>query len=393
MDPRTWLIHGDEDVRPGDSIAPSIAQGVNWAAGSGEEFAARAVEPLQPDFYNRHGNVNHDQAAALITRLEGTEKALMTASGMGAMTTTLLALLQAGDHLIGQHSAYGGVLELVTTTLPRFGVECTLVDQKDVGAFEAAIRPTTRLILLESPSNPLLEITDLRAVAELARAHGIGTIADNTFATPINQRPHELGVDLVMHSATKYLGGHADLMGGLVTGDAETITRIWHTAQAVGSVLAPFNAWLLIRGLRTLPMRVAAHNANGLALARALAEHPAVARVHHPGLSDHPGHAVAAQQMDGFGGMLSLEFEGGYEAAETFIATLRLAHRAASLGSVESLVAHPAAMWAATLSPAQLADAGVSPGLVRFSAGVEHTEDLVADALEAADRVAASAPV
>jgi len=210
------------------------------------------------------------------------------------------------------------------------------VDQGDVGAFEAALRPTTSLILLETPSNPLLEVTDLAAVAALARAAGILTPADNTFATPVNQRPLEHGVDLVWHSASKYLGGHSDLMAGVVAGPREPVGRMWETLQMTGAVLAPFNAWLLLRGLRTLTLRMAQHDRNGLAVATALEGHPAVSRVHYPGLAGHPSHAVAARQMSGFGGVLSFELAGGHAAADAFIDGLRLARRAASLGDVSS---------------------------------------------------------
>lgn len=262
------LIHGDEAARPDGAVTPPIAQGTNWAAASDEEFRVMATEPLHPDFYTRAGNPNHEQAAAVIAQLEGAERALLTATGMGAATTAALTLVRAGDHVIGQRSMYAGVTGMLLNLLPRFGVECTEVDQTDLEAFEAALRPNTSLVLLETPSNPRLEVTDLAAVAELARRQGALTLADNTFATPINQRPLELGVDLVWHSATKYMGGHADLMAGVVAGPTELVERIWNTAQIVGAVLAPFNAWLLLRGLRTLSLRVDRHNANGMALDR-----------------------------------------------------------------------------------------------------------------------------
>jgi len=383
MDVSTMLIHGDEAARPDGAVTPPIAQGTNWAAASDEEFRVMATEPLHPDFYTRAGNPNHEQAAAVIAQLEGAERALLTATGMGAATTAALTLVRAGDHVIGQRSMYAGVTGMLLNLLPRFGVECTEVDQTDLEAFEAALRPNTSLVLLESPSNPRLEVTDLAAVAELARRKGALTLADNTFATPINQRPLELGVDLVWHSATKYMGGHADLMAGVVAGPTELVERIWNTAQIVGAVLAPFNAWLLLRGLRTLSLRVDRHNANGMALSEALEGHPAVSRVYYPALASHPGHAVAARQMSGFGGVLAFELEAGHEAADIFISRLRYAKRAASLGNVGSLVVHPAAMWAHAMTPAQLEAAGVSPGLVRFATGIEHPDDLVEDVIGA----------
>ncbi|HEV3001537.1 MAG TPA: aminotransferase class I/II-fold pyridoxal phosphate-dependent enzyme [Solirubrobacteraceae bacterium] len=383
----TTLVHGDDDFRWDASITPSIAQGVNWAVDSAEAFDAVAREPRHPFLYNRHGNPNHTQVAALIAELEGAEAALMTAAGMGALTTAVLTVAKAGDHVIGQRSTYGGTTSMLSRLLPRFGVECTQVEQDDVGAFEAALRPNTTLVLVETPSNPRLKVTDLAAVAELARAHGALTMADNTFATPVNQRPIDHGIDLVWHSGTKYMGGHGDLMAGVVAGSEEWVDRIWQTAQITGAVLAPFNAWLLLRGLRTLSLRMERHNANGMALARALSGHPAVRRVDYPGLPDHPGHEVAARQMSGFGGMVAIELAGGFEAADAFIASLRLAKRASSLGDVRSLVVHPAALWAKNMTPAELEEAGVPPGLVRFSTGIEEPSDLVDDALAALERV------
>jgi methionine-gamma-lyase len=387
MDLETTLIHGDAPARPEGSVTPPIAQGINAAAPTDEEFRARATEPLNADFYNRHGNANHDQVTAVIAQLEGAERALLTGAGMSAVTTAVLALARAGDHVVGQRSMYAGVTSLMLELLPRFGIECTAVDQGDVAAFEGAMRPNTRLVLLETPSNPRLEITDLRAVADLARGHGALTLADNTFATPVNQRPLELGIDLVWHSATKYLGGHSDLMAGVVAGPADLIERIWDTALILGAVLAPFNAWLLLRGLRTLSVRMERHNANGLAVASALDAHPAVSEVHYPGLPSHRGHETARRQMSGFGGVLAVGLSGGFEAADAFVGGLELATRAASLGSVSTFAVHPAAMWAHSMSPERLEEAGVSPGLVRLATGIESERDLVDDVTSAADRV------
>ncbi len=386
MDRTTTLIHGDAPFRWDNSITPSIAQGVNWEAGSAADFSAVADDPLNPFLYNRHGNANHAQVAGLVAALEGAERAMVTASGMGAVTTVLLTLIQAGDHVVGQRSMYAGVGDMMLRLLPRLGVECTMVDQSDPAAFERAMRPNTSVVLLETPSNPRLEVTDLRAVADIARAHGAITVADNTFATPMNQRPLKHGVDVVWHSATKYMGGHSDLMAGVIAADHESIERMWQTAMLAGAVCAPFNAWLLLRGLRTLSVRMDRHNANGLAVATALDGHPAVTRVHYAGLPDHPGHAVAARQMSGFGGVLSVELAGGYDAADAFIENLSLARRASSLGDVSSLVVHPASLWAKNLSPQELEDAGVATGLVRYSAGIENTDDLVDDALRAAEQ-------
>jgi methionine-gamma-lyase len=379
-------VHADAAVpRAAGAVSPPIVQSSTFAADSAQEFTERALERRGSGFYTRYGNPNHAQVASVLADLEGAETAMVFASGMATITTAVLALVRSGDHVVAQQRHYGGVPSLLLNLLPKFGVHCTQVDQTDTEAFAAAMRPQTRLVLVESPSNPLLDITDLRAVSALARDAGALTIADNTFATPVNSRPLAFGADLVWHSATKYLGGHSDLSAGVLAGPADVLDRVWDTAIITGAVLGPIDAWLLLRGLRTLPLRVRQHNRNGLALAHAMRAHPAVAAVHYPGLPDHPAHGIAAAQMDGYGGVVSVELAGGYEAADRFIDGLRLARRAASLGSVETLVVHPATMWQAILRPDQLGDATMSPGLVRVSAGIEDTDDLVDDVTRSLD--------
>lgn len=380
----TTVVHGDRDVPPAQRpVAPPIYQTVNFWAEDGEGFAQAAVEPRGQDFYTRYGNPNHAQVATIVAELEGAEAGLVTASGMAALSTAVLALVNSGDHVIGQLSTYGGTAGLLQDLLPRLGVTVTQVDQTDPEAFERALTPRTKLILLETPSNPLLQITDLSAVTELARAHGAWTMADNTFASPVNQRPLEFGVDLVFHSATKYLNGHSDVTAGVLAGAAEVLDKVWHVGVLTGATLGPFDSWLLLRGLRTLPLRVAQHNAGAQALAESLTGHPAVTRVHYPGLPSHPQHALASKQMSGFGGVLSAELAGGYEAADAFLSRLHYARRAASLGGVESLAVHPAAMWSGTLNEEQLAAAGIAPGLVRIATGLEDPGELVADVRQA----------
>jgi methionine-gamma-lyase len=386
----TVAVHADRDVHPSRSVARPIYQTAAFWAEDSESFARAAVERRGKDFYTRYGNPNHAQVAAVVAQLENTEAAMVTASGMAALTTTVLALVSAGDHVVGQKSTYGGTASVLLNLMPRLGVSTTQVDQTDPEAFEKALTPQTRLILVESPSNPSLQVTDLRAVADVARAHEVLTLVDNTFATPLNQRPTDFGIDLVWHSATKYLNGHSDVSAGVVAGPAQLLDRIWDVALLTGAALGPFDAWLLLRGLRTLPLRVARHNDNGQALAEALKRHPAVTRVHYPGLPSHPQHALAAGQMSGFGGVLALELAGGFEAADAFVGQLRYARRSASLGGVESLAVHPASMWRGMLSEEQLVASGVPLGLVRLAAGTEDTADLVADVLAAADAVAES---
>lgn len=386
----TVAIHADRDVHPSHAVAPPIYQTATFWAEDAEQFAQAATSRRGQGFYTRFGNPNHAQVAAVVADLEHTEAAMVTASGMAALSTAVLTLVSAGDHVIGQKSTYGGTASVLLNLLPRLGVSTTQVDQADPAAFENALTPQTRLILLESPSNPLLQITDLRAVADLARAHNVLTMADNTFATPLNQRPADFGVDLIWHSATKYLNGHSDVSAGVLAGPAGILDQIWDVALLTGAVLGPFDAWLLLRGLRTLPLRMPRHNENGQALAQALQDHPAVARVHYPGLATHPQHALANRQMSGFGGVLGIELAGGFAAADAFLGRLRYVRRAASLGGVESLAVHPASMWRGMLSREQIAASGVPLGLVRLAAGTEDPADLMADALAAADAVVAA---
>src|SRR6202161_522930 len=251
----TVVLHADRNVHPTRAVAPPITQTAGFGAAAAEQCARAAAEPRGHDFYTRYGNPNHAQVAAVVAELEHTEAAMVTASGMAALTTALLGLVSAGDHVIGQKSTYGGTASVLLNLLPRLGVTTTQVDQTDPGAFERAVTPRTRLILVESPSNPLLQITDLRSVAAMARTHGVLTLADNTFATPQNQQPIDLGIDLVWHSATKYLGGHSDVSAGALAGPAEILNQIWDVAVLTGAVLGPFDAWLLLRGIRTLPLR------------------------------------------------------------------------------------------------------------------------------------------
>lgn len=379
----TMVIHADADLTDEKGVAPAIHYSAVFKAEDSAEFIAMSSEPQHPRNYTRYGNPVHERVKTVMAQLEGTETALVTASGMGAIATTVLALVKAGDHVIGQRRHYMSTSKLLDDMLPRFGIEVTLVEQEDAAAFEAAIRPNTRLILLESPVNPVLMLTDIAAVTRVARAHGILTVADNTFSSPINQRPHDLGVDIVIHSATKYLGGHHDMSGGVICTSKALAEEIWHTHITLGAVLSPMDAWLLLRGLRTLPMRVERINANALALARFLEQQPQVERVYYPGLESHPQHELARTQMQGYGGVLAFGVRGGYAEAERFVAALQIPHNAGNLGGVDSLAIHTAAMWAGTMSPAQMQAADIPLNFVRYSVGIEHVEDLKRDVLQA----------
>lgn len=375
----TRLIHADRDLNSTSAVVAPIYQTANFRGDSGEDFAKRAGEARHPEFYTRYGNPTLSQVESVLAALEGTESALVTGSGMAAVSATVLSIVGKGDHVVAQTNHYGGTTNLLQKLLPRFGVEVTQVDQRDSSAFEKAVRPNTKLILVETPSNPLMTLTDLRAIVAIAKAHRITTLMDNTFATPLNQRPIELGIDLVFHSATKYFGGHSDLIAGVVMGGKEWITRIWNTHVILGAALGPFDAWLMLRGLRTLSLRIRQHNENALELAQALERHLAVKAVHYPGLKSHPQHELAKRQMSGFGGMLGFEVKGGYEAADRFLGRLRLGSRAASLGGVETLAVHPASNFLHYMTLEEAAKIGIAPGLLRISVGLEGTGDLIAD--------------
>ncbi len=376
----TLVAHADRGIDTISDVAPPIHQTAPFRASSDDEFEQMSNTPRHNRNYTRDGNPTFTRVEAVLTALEGAEAALLTASGMGAISTTVLALLSAGDHVIAQRTHYMGTAQLLATVLPRFGVTVTLVDQADPATFAAAITPATKLILVETPANPLLTITDLAAVAQLARSNGILTLCDSTIATPVNQRPLSLGIDLVTHSATKFLGGHHDLMAGVVLGARELIERVWHMAVTLGPVPDPFAAWLLLRGLRTLPLRVERQNASALEVARFLERHPAVARVHYPGLESHAAHALARRQMPGgFGGLMSVELRGGFDAAQAFVRALNLVARAVSFGGFESLATQPGAMWSGSVGASKAAAAGITGGLVRLSIGLEHPSDLIAD--------------
>jgi len=375
----TQLIHADRNGESGLGVTPPIYQSSTFAFDDAQAMAEAARTPTFERFYTRYGNPNHGAVERILAAIEGGEAAMVSASGMGAISATAIALTSAGDHVIAQRMIYDGTRELLSRILSRFGVAVTFVDQHDLGAFASAMNEHTRLVVLESPSNPLLGITDIAGVSRIARDHGALVAIDSTIATPVNQRPLDLGVDVVVHSATKYLGGHSDLLAGVVVSSRALIARIWQAHHILGSSLGPFEAWLLLRGLRTLEMRVERHNANALAVARALQRHPRVLRVYYPGLETHQGHDVARRQMRGFGGLLSIEVDGSFEDARRVIDRLELFHSAASLGGVESLVAQPATMWP---NSSELADAramGIIPSLLRLSIGVERADDLIAD--------------
>jgi cystathionine beta-lyase/cystathionine gamma-synthase len=322
---------------------------------------------------------NHLALHAKLAALENAEAALVTASGMAAISGVLLSVLRSGDHVVAQDCLYGGTHSLITKALPAYGISHTLVDRKDREAWERALRPETKAIYVETLTNPLVQIPDLEGVVEFARANGLVSIIDNTFASPVNFRPAEIGFDLSVHSATKYLNGHNDLIAGAVIGSADHVQRTKHLHDHMGGSLDPHACFLLHRAIKTLGVRVRRQNESAGRIAGFLAEHPATKAVHYPGLASHEEHELALRLFDGTGGMLSFELDGDVERAERFLAALEIPIVAPSLGGVDSLIIRPAAAVHVALSAEERAASGISDTLIRFSVGLEDADDLIAD--------------
>ena len=344
-------------------------------------------------YYTRWGNPTITEAEQTVAALEGTEAAQTFASGMGAITTTILALLKSGDHVVAQREVYGGVMKFFSQWLPKVGIETTFVDIDDYEQHARAIRPNTKLLYLESPTNPTLRVVDVKRAAALAKKHRLISMIDSTFATPINQHPAEYGIDVVMHSGTEYLSGHADLTCGVVCGRQELMDEIWETRTTLGNCMDPHAAWLLIRGMKTLAVRVARQNENALRVAEFLEQHTKVRRVHYPFLKSHPQYAIASEQMSGGGGMVTFEVEGTGQDACRVSETMRLFTLATSLGGVESLVSIPVLTSHAMISAEQRAEMGVTEQMVRLSVGIESVEDLIGDLEHALEAVVLPATV
>ena len=330
--------------------------------------------------YTRWGNPTQSVLESKIAALEGGEAALATASGMAAVSTALLTLLAHGDHVVAMDSLYSGSYNILNEDLRRMGVETTFVDATDSSAVERAIQPNTKAIYVESPANPTLKLVDLAACAEIANAHGVTSVIDNTFATPCGQQPIALGFDVVVHSMTKYLSGNSTVVAGVIVGSKEFIDRAKKGAlRNFGGVISPFNAWLTLHGVATLPLRFERHCANARGLAEFLENHSAIETVHYPGLPSHPQHVLAKQQMHNFGGMIAFELKGGVSAGEKLVNRVELCALAVSLGDVRTLICHPASTTHLHVSPEARRRAGITDGLVRVSVGLEEVEDIIAD--------------
>ncbi len=384
----TIAVHAGREVNPTRAVAPPIFQTAVFELEDAAAGARFAQEIAPTEYYTRWGNPTTRQAEAVIAALEGGERALVLSSGMAAITVAVLACVKSGEHIVAGRSLYAATMEFFRDTLPRLGIEITFVTPTDPENFRRAIRPNTKLIYVETPSNPRLDLTDLNAVAHLARERGIFTIADNTFATPYNQRPLQRGIDAVVHSATKYLGGHHDLTAGAIVGSAAFIERCWQYAKLFGPTLSPFEAWLLIRGMKTFGLRLERQNATAQRIAEFLEAHPQVERVFYPGLPSHPQHDLARRQMRGFGGMIAFEVKGGREAGRRLVESVRVITLAVSLGGVTSLIQHPASMSHGPIPEEERLATGITEGLIRLSVGIEDVEDLIADLKQALARLA-----
>ncbi len=378
----TMCVHAGEDASRHGALDLPITLSSAFGFESADEAAAAFKRENDAYIYGRWGNPNIDALEAKLAALEGAQAASVTASGMAAISGAVMSICQSGDHVVAPRSMYAESARLLRERLPRFGVTTTFVDARDAGAYAAAIRKETRLLYLETPSNPVLAVADVGEIVRVAKERGLLTIADNTFATPFSQTPLALGVDLVVHSMTKALGGHGDAIGGALAGSRALVDVARDlVVKGFGGVLAPFNAFLIDRGLRTFALRQAQACATAATLAARLKTHPKIARVYHPSLPDHAGHALARQQMHAFGSLLSFELAGGDALArgKRVLEGVRVATHAVSLGDVRTLLVHPASTTHSTMNVETRALADVTDGLLRLSAGIESAEDLWGD--------------
>jgi methionine-gamma-lyase len=381
----TLAVHaGEGPCRLTGAVDTPIYQSTSFAAVDSDEMAALYSGEKPGYMYTRYGNPTVHAFEEKVAALEGGEAAQAFATGMAAVSSAILGYVKAGDHVVAARSLYGAAYNFLNRQLPAMGASTTFVQSLHAEDFEKAIQPSTRLIYFESPSNPILEILDIAALAQIARAHGIPSMIDNTFASPALQQPLRLGVTVVVHSATKYLCGHGDAMGGAVIGPQDYITHLNHDVlRNFGGVMSPFNAWLMLRGMRTLHLRMSAHCSNAQRVAEFLAQHPQVEHVNYPGLPNHPGHALAKRQMKGFGAMMSFTAKGGYQGGKQVMDRVKIFARAASLGDTRSLIVHSASTSHRAVPPEQREAIGITDALVRLSVGVEAAEDLIQDLAQA----------
>jgi methionine-gamma-lyase len=384
----TKVVHAGEDLTEHfGAVSVPIYNTSIFSFTDAEEGAAIHNYQKEGFFYGKLGNPTQNALEKTISELENGEAALTFASGMAAISAAIFTLVKTGDHIVAPVSMYPTTTIFLQHLMENFGVKISFIDAVNAENYANAIRPNTKVFWIETPSNPLLKITDVFAVAQIAKDSGIKTIADNTFATPFNQKPIELGVDLVIHSATKYLGGHSDLTAGLLTGKKEIIEETRHKiTKLYGGNIAPQVAWLVLRGIKTLALRMDCHNKNAFAIANMLSENSKIKAVFYPGLESHENHRIAKSQMKGFGGMVAFDI-GGVEEGRRFINNLKLCTLATSLGGVETIVQHSASMTHATIPLEQRLKAGITDGLIRLSVGIEAVDDLIADLRSALKKI------
>lgn len=376
----TRCVHAGEGHNPFGAHATPIFQTSTFVFESAEQ--AEKIFSGQPGYRYIRSFPNTPTHAAFVEKmcsLEGSKAGLAFSSGMAAETSLFLSMLKSGDHLLSTDTIYGGTFGLISSVLTRFGIEVSFVDTTNLKTVETGLRENTKMIFLESPANPTMSVSDIREISKIAKEKGAILAVDNTFATPYFQRPLELGADIVVESCTKYIGGHGDLLGGIAVGSDELIQNMKRPSLLMGGTMGTHEAWLCLRGLKTLHLRMERHAENAIQLARWLESHPKVGKVNYPGLVNHPQHEVARKQMSGWGGMLSFELKGGIKAGRTLMNSLKLCSLAVSLGSVDTLVEHPASMTHAVMPKDMRERLGISDGLVRVSVGIEDAEDILED--------------
>lgn len=375
------IHHGYDPLDEQGALTPPLHLTSTFAFETAEQGGARFAGEERGHIYSRISNPTVDLLEQRMATLEGGEAAVAMASGMGAITSVLWSFLRAGDEIITDKTLYGCTFSFFQHGLTRFGITVTHVDLTNPLALETAISDKTKAVYFETPANPNMRLVDIAAISAIARRHGAKTIVDNTYATPVQTRPIEHGADIVVHSATKYLGGHGDLIAGVAVGTSEDMAevRMVGVKDMTGAVMAPFNAMLVLRGLKTLELRVERHATSAMQVAQMLEAHPAITAVHYPGLESFEQHALAKQQMSGFGGMIAFELKGGYAAGIAMMNRLSMVRRAVSLGDAETLIQHPASMTHSTYTPEERTAHGISEGLVRLSVGLETVEDILAD--------------
>jgi cystathionine gamma-synthase len=385
--PSTLAVHGGEPrEKPAHSLTTPIVQTATYTWANSQEVKDHFEGKIEHRIdYGRYGNPTQRIAEQKLAALEGAGDCLLFASGMGGMTTALFAMLSRGAHVVVTDDSYRRTRQFLNATLNRFGIEVSTVPAGDYEALEDAIRPTTRVLVSESPTNPYNRILDLERFASIGRKHRVKTVIDATFATPYNVRPLEWGVDIVMHSATKYLGGHNDLLAGAVLGSRDLVHGFRQLQATTGATVDPFAAYLLVRGLKTFALRMERQNTNAQALAEFLHAHPRVERVHYAGLPSHPAHDIAKKQMRGFGGVVSFEVRGDLDAASRVVDACTIPYIAASLGGVESLIEQPAIMSFYELTTEERLQVGIKDNLIRYAVGIEDADDLIADLAQALD--------